>query len=470
MKKNLFQNIAAIAAFLTFPIGGGYILTSCTEFGGEEAVYVAPEGKDEDEVKDPVTPVMAEYRNLSFSLSDVPALYLGAVSTVTAVINGLGTDETLPDVTYVWTSSDEDIIRVTGDSGTATLEAVGEGSATITVACQESSEMASASVEIPVIDLNDPYPFLFLELSELPDSFITGTEAEITASVGNYPQAATVPVTLLWESSDPGIFTVNRSETEYDGNDMSVTLVAVAEGSATLTVRCRESESLMQSVEVRVEAPGAYNRIFIDFGSAEPTGLPWNSCGEFKEYSLIDEQNLESGVTLDLTAWESVTDIFDQYYKTMFSNDGPVVFNDIEFPLTVCRDQLYIYNKDSEASFTVRGLDPEKSYELTTMSVRFNGANNLREMSITVQGSGEPQNSSLIRQGLKCITQANPGEEPYCAPDDWSGIDWSRYCRIFNVSPTPEGSVTVTLKANKVGSVQQAHLNALVITPLRPEK
>ena len=51
-----------------------------------------------------------------------------------------------------------------------------------------------------------------------------------------------------------------------------------------------------------------------------------------------------------------------------------------------------------------------------------------------------------------------------------SGIDWSRYCRIFNVSPTPEGSVTVTLKANKVGSVQQAHLNALVITPLRPEK
>ena len=457
----------ALAAILIF-WGGGF-LTSC------ETIYEAEPGEvppryDEKPDDDPDSELPAAgYEELSFSLSaPVTGIPTGGSATFSVSIAGLSADKSLPEVTYQWSSSDDEVLKVIPDKSTAIVEGLKSGKAVLTVSCAEYENL-SASVGISVIDLQNPYPFLSLSLSSsVPDEFITGSESAVSATVLNYPAGSQSPVTLTWTSSDPSVMSVSPTETVYDGGSMSVTVSAVKPGTAVLTVSCNEYEDLRATLEIKVENPGEYNKIYIDFGDDYQSAAPWNNCSAFQEYSLKDEQGLDSGVSLDLTPWKSVTDIFDSYYKTMFATEGPITFNGIEFPLEVSKDQLYIYNKDVPASFTVSGLDPEKTYEFTTMSIRFNGASNVREMTISVQGRGEAM-SCVIKQGLKCITQAAAGEEPYCVADDWDSIDWGRFCKVFSVVPAEDGTVTVSMSGTKIGSVQQAHLNALVIAPVKPD-
>ena len=421
----------------------------------------------------------APYEALTFTLSTPPAGFtIGATADITVQIDGLATDKALPEVTYVWSSSDSDeaIIRLVADNATATIEAVGAGSTTVTVTCEEYPSL-TASAEITVIDGENPYPSMTLTLSGVPSSFYAGSSATMTATVGNYPASVTAPVTLTWRSEDEGIFIVTDAQTSYAGVPMTATINAVSPGTSTLTVTCNEYPSLSASVDIRVTPAeeARYNKIFVDFGLETRTSVsPWNNIVKFENYKLKDELGLDSGVSIDLSSW-TASNKYEEYYTTGFSTAGDIEFNGIVFTSAQYQDWLFS-NNVAEASFTINGLDPTLTYEMTTVSIRWNSAANIREMSLELKGEGEVQNSGTIHQGIKCKDALKEGEEaqePYCFEDDWSAIDWSDYCKIFTLQPDASGTITVTLKAKSVETTstnQQAHLNALVITPIKPEE
>ena len=205
-------------------------------------------------------------------------------------------------------------------------------------------------------------------------------------------------------------------------------------------------------------------RIFVDFGlwkDGRVSESPWNNLTSFEYHSLKDETGKESGVSIDLTDWTGANK-FEEYYTSGFKTVDDLVFNGIVIPESAFMDWLLSDKKD-KASFVINGLDPAVTYEFTTVSIRWNSSSNIREMSIDMQGDGEPQNSGAINQGLKCGT----GE--YETPDDWTNIGWDKYCKVFTLRPAADGAVTVTLNATPVVTTstnQQAHLNALVITPV----
>lgn len=212
------------------------------------------------------------------------------------------------------------------------------------------------------------------------------------------------------------------------------------------------------------EAPA---RIFVDFGlwkDGRVSEDPWNNLTSFENHILEDENGEDSGASIDLTNWTGANK-FEEYYTSGFKTADDIVFNGITFPQSAFMDWLLSDKKD-KASFVIEGLDPDVTYEITTASIRWNSASNVREMSLDIKGSGEAQNSGIIRQGLKCGT----GE--YETPDDWASIGWSQYFKAFTLKPAADGTVTVTLNATEVvtsSTVQQAHLNAMVITPLSGE-
>ena len=144
---------------------------------------------------------------------------IGAQETLTLVLeNKDGTTSTVGDsVEYTWKSSDEAVLTVEAEGSKATVTAVAEGNAVVTV-YDGSKKLSTCSVKVVTSPLSVTVPEGRLVLLK---------NATATVRVKSL-----IPLDdpYVWESSDTSICTI-----EYQDNIARVT--AVARGECVVTVR-----------------------------------------------------------------------------------------------------------------------------------------------------------------------------------------------------------------------------------------
>ena len=352
-------------------------------------------------------------------------------------------------------------VIVKNDSGTA-LNVTG-----ITLGNSDADPMTGTFVADPVAGVLKP-----VENGVSGDAALTVTDGDIAAEAGSEGRFYITSAPFALPAG--GILTV--TVTTADGGEYVIEKQIPDEEHG----KFEAGKVNHINVEIDGEVEPSYARIFVDFGitteADRESEAPWNNIvilesqqNKDLSYSLKDENGVESGVSINLN-WRSKT---EEYYTSGFKTIGDIEYNGIVFPQSAFMDWIHLYNRD-EGSFTIDGLNPDLEYEITTMSVRLNAASNTREMSLELKGEGEVQNSGTIHQGIKCkdvLKEGEEAQEPYCFDDDWSQFDWNNYGRVFTLRPDAEGTVTVTLKATNIyGTTKEAHLNALVITPIPPQE
>jgi len=134
------------------------------------------------------------------------------------------------DKTVTWTSSDPSIATVDGGK----IEAVKEGSATITAKSGEKSATCQVTVKKKVIAVES------VELDKTEVELNEGDSVTLTATVK--PDDAT-DKTVTWTSSDPAVATVDGGKIE-----------AVKEGTATITAKSGEKSATCQVTVKKVIA------------------------------------------------------------------------------------------------------------------------------------------------------------------------------------------------------------------------
>ena len=155
-------------------------------------------------------------------------LKLGETRTLTATVTPLPTGTTLQpsNHTYTFESSDEQIIKVgnpthNGFTGTANIEAVGYGSATITVTVKQA-RLGTKSV---TYDVNVPAPTL--RVSPSSSTLNIGDTKDLEVIVQNGDDNTVV----TWEIDDSSVANFTA------GSNRKVTITAYKPGTVTITAK-----------------------------------------------------------------------------------------------------------------------------------------------------------------------------------------------------------------------------------------
>ena len=151
-------------------------------------------------------------------------------------------DATIPEITYE--SSDETVVRV-DENGNITP--VGEGTATITVTSVDDptkTDTVTVTVKIPVTDIT-------VDKTEI--SLNKGETDKITVTEVKPVEATNKEVT--YESSDETVVKVDEN-----GN-----IVAVGEGTATITVTSKDNKDVKEEIPVTVKIPVTELTVTDDF-------------------------------------------------------------------------------------------------------------------------------------------------------------------------------------------------------------
>lgn len=155
--------------------------------------------------------------------------------------------------TYTWSSDDENVFTVTGDSTTATVTALADAAdktATLTLTVHDADYDAdySESITISVVAATSPVTAISLSSTSL------SLEERATSSVEVIFTTGTEYTEIVWSSSDSSI----ASAVADTSNARSATITGVATGSATITVAVwtSETEYVEASCSVKVtDAP-----------------------------------------------------------------------------------------------------------------------------------------------------------------------------------------------------------------------
>ena len=134
------------------------------------------------------------------------------------------------DKTVTWTSSDPSVATVDGGK----IEAVKEGSATITAKSGEKSATCQVTVKKKVIAV---------ELVELDKTEVELTEGDSVTLIATVKPDDATDKTVTWTSSDPAVATVDGGKIE-----------AVKEGTATITAKSGEKSATCQVTVKKVIA------------------------------------------------------------------------------------------------------------------------------------------------------------------------------------------------------------------------
>ena len=176
---------------------------------------------------------------------DDQTLLVGAEATVDVTASFSDPDD--DELTYAATSSDTTVATVSAEGAMVTVTAVAPGSATVTVTASDAG-MLSASQEfgVTVVEANEA-PVAVGMIDD--QTVVAGTEATVDVSA-NFSDPDDDELMYAATSSDTAVATVATS-------GAVVTIMAVAPGSATVTVTASDAGMLSASQEfgVTVTAP-----------------------------------------------------------------------------------------------------------------------------------------------------------------------------------------------------------------------
>ncbi len=272
---------------------------------GEGTATVTVYSKDDPTKSDTVTVTVKTFvTDVEVDKNDI-LLNKGETDKITATVTP--DDATNKEVTYE--SGDETVVKV-DENGNIT--AVGEGTTTITVASKDDptvKEEVTVTVKIPVTEVTAGDDF----------TLNIGEEKNVDASVN---EDATNKE-LIYESDNPGVVKVDS-----DGN-----VIAVGEGTATITVTSKDDPTKKETVTVTVKRPVEdiivdNSEIELEIGETDKitvTVTPDNATNKEVTYESGDETVVKVDEKGNITAvGEGTTTI------TVTSKDDPSIKETVE--------------------------------------------------------------------------------------------------------------------------------------------
>lgn len=320
-------------------------------------------------------------------------------------------------VTY--TSSKPDIVKVDENGN---IEAVGEGTATITVSSKDNAdikEVVTVTVKIPVTEIKVEEE-LEIEIGE---------SANLKANVND----DATNKTLTYESNDETVVTVDE-----DGN-----ITAIGEGTATITVKSEDNPDITEEVKVTVYKK--YNVSYVITGDVIPEGATAPVGNSYRADTTVDVEDVLSFEGYTFYGWTTDVTVTDGKF-TMPERDVVLegYFTKDVKDITVDKTEI-----DLEEGGTDKITVTVTPDDATDKSVTYESSNEDvvkvdENGNITAVGEGEAiitvtSNSNKDEKVEIKVTVTKP--EPEKVPVTDITVDKS----VINLEPGDEETITVTV-------------------------
>ncbi len=370
-------------------------------------------------------------------------------------------------VTYKWTSSNSDIVAVSGNGAKATLSAKGAGSAKVTVEASNAAMPKPVSLTISVTvkgskivgqvsitgsaaqnatnnlkynkdnSLKSATLYLGTSAANLP---IGSKQVKANKSGGAYNTAP------IWTSSNEKVVTVSTGST-------SSTLKAVGKGKATITCTARDGSGKKATISVEVKQPvtslkiagqktinvgGSAKYTFTTNSDASGKPVEWSLSTTHKEITgiTVNAKNGQVKVAKDVPAGETATITA----KTIANENGGV-------------------SKSASITFTVVAND--KSKKATAVKLNKTG---------TVVLGTIASKDAKTSASLTATVTSTGNKEVFWSSSNTAVADLSALTgNTVTVSAHKVGSATITATAAD-GSGKKASVKVNVINPVESIK
>lgn len=154
---------------------------------------------------------------------DKTSVSLNITDNKTATLEATVLPESVSSDSIVWNSSNIDVVTVSGNGRTATITAVGKGTADVTVSI--NGEVAICHVAVSSAPLTD------ITLSNPPEDTVMGGQIKFTVTPNEGAEIAADAI--VWETSNPDVAVVDSDGTVH----------LLKEGEVTITARVGDSIS-----------------------------------------------------------------------------------------------------------------------------------------------------------------------------------------------------------------------------------
>ena len=189
--------------------------------------------------------------------------------------------------------------------------------------------------------------------------------------------------------------------------------------------------------------------LYVDFGNAstDNTDAKWNHfrSAELSEVVLnYEDGETASPVKISATGFSA--------YAGAGGESNDMTSSNIEWPLGVWRD-AFLVTGSNPGVVTLSGLNPDQKYNITVLSVRFNGGISARQTHFTINGQ-----TAEINQGLK-LDSSN-----YL---NWESVPYDNFSHLFeNVAPSQSGTIEISVVGTPELASSDGHFNGMVVTPV----
>lgn len=280
--------------------------------------------------------------------------------------------------------------------------------------------------------------------SYLGDSFNRdGYHLETT--YGRYTAACT------WYESISGKSVVGNT---YAPSTVDETEKAVAQNAAHLAVLKPWEVTEMVDFKTPVSGDVKFDSpVYIDFGGGTTTAPdPWVRVAS---YSIDDPIYLKDGDGSYSPLSITTLDGFTASYNGVGSEPASeIVIGSLSFPKSVWSDGIMISGTKEmgdvgPAKVVISGFDPQSTYDIILLAVRYNGSADARISEYALEGSSMSE-IYQIYTGLKTFDSVESYE--------------SYSVGFSGVTPSSEGTFTIFVTGKDTSKAADGHLNALVIS------
>ena len=220
-------------------------------------------------------------KSTSISLTILEANVVLNASTLSGIAGGTGSLIATPNnfrntgsMEYTWTSSNTTVARVSGSGSSVTIEYRSNGNSTITCSASDGSQTATATCSVTVSALT-------VSLSPNSLSLVAGSTGTFTittnGTINNVSSGTTSVATV--DSNHNG-----------DPTGTSVTVTAVSNGSATITVQVKYGDDTYASATCSVSVSALYVTL-------SPTSLSLTVGGSNGSFTISTNGTIDSVVS-----------------------------------------------------------------------------------------------------------------------------------------------------------------------------
>lgn len=259
------------------------------------------------------------------------------------------------------------------------------------------------------------------------------------------------------------IFGIDVTTTGYAPSTVTDEMAAIARASAHAAVQSPWSVTAIPAFQVPdIKNDELTAAVCVDFGSGTPTASPWNnivSIAPGAATSWLRDVNNEY-VKANIELLEG----FNTDYKGVSGESSHSAFTvgGVEYPISVWKDAIAVAGTKGEGNvgpgrLRINNLNPSKRYSFALLGMRYNGSRAARIASYRLVGSST-YGPKEVNTGLKI------GSGGFA---NFASVPFDEYVAVFDdVQPASDGTVTIEVTAIDTGTAAEAHLNALVISPL----